>query len=358
MLWLLLLGSAVMPAFTYLYYFTHPGCSYTFLSLYRQGMFSLGAMVLLPICLGVLAAILVDSERSTRVLWQLWIVPVSAGGYILAKLAVLFAFSVAYFVSAAVVCLAPVFFLPALRPSPGALAFVVFHMRKQERVYIFDRNHIVDIAFLYAERGLCVGYLRGTGGDENDPDFLRFQTCLFHGACPCNLRSRLHRGFYGEKPGDKGGKLYPDQPDDGRTGRTDKGSLFRMGPDIFPGGLRYKFRGSTHFVYIVKSEPEERIEHNVHICQIIILCIERGGGESHCVSEIVDDGKRVIDRDLCVMRAVRYASAAVDAEFVYDVSFSVMYPDCLGRTVFDTVDAAAAGRFLQSDRTYEFIRIH
>src|SRR5699024_8814618 len=76
MLWLLLLGSAVMPAFTYLYYFTHPGCGYTFLSLYRQGMFSLGAMVLLPICLGVLAAILVDSERSTRVLWQLWIVPV------------------------------------------------------------------------------------------------------------------------------------------------------------------------------------------------------------------------------------------------------------------------------------------
>ena len=126
MLWLLLLGSAVMPAFTYLYYFTHPGCGYTFLSLYRQGMFSLGAMVLLPICLGVLAAILVDSERSTRVLWQLWIVPVSAGGYILAKLAVLFAFSVAYFVSAAVVCLAPVFFLPALRPSPGTLAFVVF----------------------------------------------------------------------------------------------------------------------------------------------------------------------------------------------------------------------------------------
>ena len=80
MLWLLLLVSAVMPAFTYLYYFTHPGCGYTFLSLYRQGMFSLGAMVLLPICLGVLAAILVDSERSTRVLWQLWIVPVSAGG--------------------------------------------------------------------------------------------------------------------------------------------------------------------------------------------------------------------------------------------------------------------------------------
>lgn len=123
--WLLLLASTVMPVFTYLYYFTHPGCGYTFLSIYRQGMFSLGAMVLLPICLGVLAALLVDGERQTRVLWQLWLAPVSAGGYLLAKLAMLFAFSAAYFACAAAFSLGPVMFIPALRPGPGELAAVM-----------------------------------------------------------------------------------------------------------------------------------------------------------------------------------------------------------------------------------------
>ena len=56
-----------------------------------------------------------------------------------------------------------------------------------------------------------------------------------------------------------------------------------------------------------------------------------------------------------MMRTVADASAAVDAELVYDVRLSVMHADCLGGTVFDAVDTSLTGRFFQSHRTHKFI---
>ena len=81
------------------------------------------------------------------------------------------------------------------------------------------------------------------------------------------------------------------------------------------------------------------------------------GRERHCIFEIIDHGQRVIYRDLCVMRTVQDASAAVNAEFIYNMRLSVMYPDRLGRAVLDTVDTALAGGFFQADRTHKFIFI-
>ena len=49
-------------------------------------------------------------------------------------------------------------------------------------------------------------------------------------------------------------------------------------------------------------------------------------------------------------------AAAVHAELGLDGSLSAVYPDGLGGTVFDTVDAACAGIFIQFDRMYEFIQ--
>ena len=80
-----------------------------------------------------------------------------------------------------------------------------------------------------------------------------------------------------------------------------------------------------------KPQLKEGVEHNVRIGQVIILCIERRGRERHCIFEIIDHGQRVIYRDLCVMRTVQDASAAVNAEFIYNMRLSVMYPDRLGR---------------------------
>ena len=56
-----------------------------------------------------------------------------------------------------------------------------------------------------------------------------------------------------------------------------------------------------------------------------------------------------------MMRTVADASAAVDTEFVYDMCFPVMYPDRLGRTVLDAVDASLTGGFAQPHRAHKFV---
>lgn len=57
------------------------------------------------------------------------------------------------------------------------------------------------------------------------------------------------------------------------------------------------------------------------------------------------------------MRAVLYASSAVNTELIYNMSLSVMYPDRLGRAVLNAVDTALTGGFFQADRTHKFIFI-
>ena len=59
-----------------------------------------------------------------------------------------------------------------------------------------------------------------------------------------------------------------------------------------------------------------------------------------------------------MMGAVSDASAAVDAEPVYDMRFAVMYPDRLRGAVLDAVDASPAGRFLKPYGADEFIIVH
>ena len=108
----------------------------------------------------------------------------------------------------------------------------MFHMGQQERVYVFDRYYIVDIAFFDPERSFCVGYFGGTGRDKDNADLLRLQLGLLHRLRPRDLRRRLHRRFDGQETGDKCGKFHPDQPDHGRTGGADKGRFVHMLLDI------------------------------------------------------------------------------------------------------------------------------
>ena len=56
-----------------------------------------------------------------------------------------------------------------------------------------------------------------------------------------------------------------------------------------------------------------------------------------------------------MMRAVADASSAVDAEFVYDVRLAVMHANRLGGAVFDTVDTALAGSFVEPHGADKFI---
>ena len=53
--------------------------------------------------------------------------------------------------------------------------------------------------------------------------------------------------------------------------------------------------------------------------------------------------------------AVADTPSAVHAEIRIYGSLAVMYPYCLGGTVFDAVDAAGAGVLIQFYRIYKFI---
>ena len=108
----------------------------------------------------------------------------------------------------------------------------MLHVGKQERIYVLDRYYIVYIALFDPERSFCIRYFRGAGGDKDDPDLLWFQSGFLHCLSPCDLCCHFHRRLDGQKTGNESGKLYPDQPDHRRTGRTDKRSLIHVLFDI------------------------------------------------------------------------------------------------------------------------------
>ena len=76
--------SLVLPAITFSYFATHPDYL-TDMGLYKQALFSFNIFLILPAILGVLASMLVYNEQRCDVLKQLWIIPVSKGGYLFAK---------------------------------------------------------------------------------------------------------------------------------------------------------------------------------------------------------------------------------------------------------------------------------
>ncbi len=62
----------------------------------KQALFSFNIFLILPAILGVLASMLVYNEQRCDVLKQLWIIPVSKGGYLFAKWVVVLTVSLAF----------------------------------------------------------------------------------------------------------------------------------------------------------------------------------------------------------------------------------------------------------------------
>ena len=87
--------SLVLPAITFSYFATHPDYL-TDMGLYKQALFSFNIFLILPAILGVLASMLVYNEQRCDVLKQLWIIPVSKGGYLFAKWVVILTVSLAF----------------------------------------------------------------------------------------------------------------------------------------------------------------------------------------------------------------------------------------------------------------------
>ena len=87
--------SLVLPAITFSYFATHPDYL-TDMGLYKQALFSFNIFLILPAILGVLASMLVYNEQRCDVLKQLWIIPVSKGGYLFAKWVVVLTVSLAF----------------------------------------------------------------------------------------------------------------------------------------------------------------------------------------------------------------------------------------------------------------------
>ena len=92
--------SLVLPAITFSYFATHPDYL-TDMGLYKQALFSFNIFLILPAILGVLASMLVYNEQRCDVLKQLWIIPVSKGGYLFAKWVVVLTGSLAFMMLAA-----------------------------------------------------------------------------------------------------------------------------------------------------------------------------------------------------------------------------------------------------------------
>ena len=66
------------------------------MGLYKQALFSFNIFLILPAILGVLASMLVYNEQRCDVLKQLWIIPMSKGGYLFAKWVVVLTVSLAF----------------------------------------------------------------------------------------------------------------------------------------------------------------------------------------------------------------------------------------------------------------------
>ena len=104
---LLLLSAATMPLISFIYFAGHRKILNDDMIVYKQAIFSFGFWVILPVCLGILAAMLSYNETHGDILKQIWIIPVSKVGYFFSKWVVLLVFSLVFMLLSGVFTLLP-----------------------------------------------------------------------------------------------------------------------------------------------------------------------------------------------------------------------------------------------------------
>lgn len=100
--WLLMLSSLVMPIVAIIYFRHESGNGISAIQFYKWAVFSYTPWIILPVVLGVLAALLIYNENQHDVLKQLWIIPISKARFFLVKFTVLFIFSVGFMLLSAI----------------------------------------------------------------------------------------------------------------------------------------------------------------------------------------------------------------------------------------------------------------
>ena len=174
--------SLVLPAITFSYFATHPDYL-TDMGLYKQALFSFNIFLILPAILGVLASMLVYNEQRCDVLKQLWIIPVSKGGYLFAKWVVVLTVSLAFMMLAVGFTFAFGLAFGFLSWNGEMMAFILY---KGNRSRSFGSSgSYPDSGAGGITQGLSPAMLRGDylcfsglyrGPDESVPDSL----CLCH----------------------------------------------------------------------------------------------------------------------------------------------------------------------------------
>ena len=101
-IWLMLLAAFVMPFFAAVYFRALGNLPVSPPLFYRWAAFGFTLFLLLPFILGLLCTILVHDERQSRILLQLWLVPISKKSYFLGKFFIVLLYSLCFMLLTAI----------------------------------------------------------------------------------------------------------------------------------------------------------------------------------------------------------------------------------------------------------------
>lgn len=96
LIWIMMLGSLVMPFFAMLYYGYLGKTGVEPMAFYKWSALGYTSCIILPFVLGTLGTILMHNENQYDILKQLWIVPVSRMGYFFSKFFILLLYSICF----------------------------------------------------------------------------------------------------------------------------------------------------------------------------------------------------------------------------------------------------------------------
>lgn len=102
LVWLMLLTALIMPILAMLLFWYRGDIYVNPADFYRWSAFGATLFVILPVVLGMFSTMLMYTETQNDTLKQLWIVPVSRGGYLISKFFVMLLYSLFYMVITAV----------------------------------------------------------------------------------------------------------------------------------------------------------------------------------------------------------------------------------------------------------------
>ena len=235
------------------------------------------------------------------------------------------------------------------RSGVGLHPFQLPHGGQQAQVYVPDGEGSVQHRFPQSLGDPGGGNLGRTGHDGEYADLLRRKAGLGLRLPPGQDSGQFHRQDGAGHMVDELWEAHADQPHHGGAGGGDLGRYRRTPPaqDAFMLKGRDQLGRTGHLPDLVKADLQKAVQNDVHIVQVLELCVKRGLGQRHAVRKLLQPLQSVAHGLDGLVGTHADTIAAVDAAVGQNGGLAPAHTDRLRGAALDAGGAAPAAPVIQ-----------